>query len=307
MEIFKILCLLLFSCCSSAQQGSPALPVRISSAVIDGTGDSVCPSQSSIDTELNTIKSHIRQAVTTTINPILDQNVSGCSGTGWIRVAVLNMTNPSEVCPSNLTFYSSPVRGCGRRQTAANTCESVFFPLSGRTYSGVCGKILAYQKGATDAFRNSVSVGYDTIESAYVDGVSLTYGSSGRRQHIWTFASAIYEQDPDYNLYPEWTCACTNTQYNWTFQLPTFIENNYFCDTGNSGPGYSLGTYYTDDLLWDGDGCGSFSTCCQYNNPPWFQRTLSRVTSDDIELRLCHGQQSSNEDTLLSLIEIYIR
>ena len=31
------------------------------------------------------------------------------------------------------------------------------------------------------------------IDSYYVEGVSLTHGGAGRRQHIWTFAAGLSE------------------------------------------------------------------------------------------------------------------
>ena len=36
------------------------------------------------------------------------------------------------------------------------------------------------------------------LNDVYIDGVSLTHGVSGSQQHIWSFASALYEQDPGY-------------------------------------------------------------------------------------------------------------
>ncbi len=101
---------------------------------------------------------------------------------------------------------------------------------------------------------------------------------------IRSFASALYEEDPSYQTI--WNCACTNTQNNWPHQLPSFIQNNYFCDTGNPGPGFSITDYYTTDPLWDGAGCGPNNACCQFNNPPLFKSTLPQATFEDIEMRL---------------------
>ena len=47
----------------------------------------------------------------------------------------------------------------------------------------------SYQFGATSAFWQYTC----GIDSYYVDGVSLTHGSAGRRQHIWTFAAGVSE------------------------------------------------------------------------------------------------------------------
>ena len=132
----------------------------------------------------------------------------------------------------------------------------------------------------------------------------MTYGPVGSRQHIWTFAAALHDDDPSYN--PLWNCPCTNTRYNWPYHLPSFILNNYFYDTGNPGPSYGGGTiYYSDDPLWDGAGCGADSTCCQFNNPPWFYSTLPQATMDDMEVRLCFEAAANNENAVFYLLEIY--
>ena len=64
----------------------------------------------------------------------------------------------------------------------------------------------------------------------------------------------------------------------------------YFCDTG-SRDRFQL-IFYPDDPLWDGVGCGPTSTCCSFNNPPWFCKQLPQPTTDNIELRLCRWHQS---------------
>ena len=100
----------------------------------------------------------------------------GCDGpSGWTRVAFLNMSDPNQVCPSNWTYISSPMRTCGRGRTSGGGCNSVFYSTFGMTYTRVCGRIIAYQHGIPDAF-NTVS---DNINEAYIDGVSLTHGSDG--------------------------------------------------------------------------------------------------------------------------------
>ena len=177
-----------------------------------------------------------------------------------------------------------------------------FFPLNSQSYSIVHGQIIAYQRGSPDAFAKYHYYGQTTIDSAYMDGVSLTHGSSGSRQHIWTFAAAVNEQNKTRDI-----CNCSN-RYSWPHQLPPFVGNNYFCDTGNHGPGWDTTTYYTDDPLWDGTGCdSSFNTCCRFNSPPWFQTTLPETTSDDIELCVCRNEANNNEDTIINLIEIYVQ
>ena len=291
--IYKFLfCLLL--CCNftfAQQEILRSLPVRISSAV-DESDKSFCPLQSNNYAQLNETRVLVRKAITDIVIPILEDNSSSsgpCNGIGWKKIAFLNMTDPSEVCPSNLFLHTTTVRGCGQAPSTQLACDSVIFPVFSQRYSRICGRVLAYQQGSTDAYYNYISNQQNTIELAYVDGVSLTYGPAGSRQHIWTFAAALYEEDPNYITH--YNCPCTNTQYNWTHELPAFIGNNYFCDTGNTGPSFGSQTYYSNDTLWDGEGCGPFSTCCQFNSPPWFQTTLPQTTSDDIELRLVVEKQ----------------
>ena len=83
-------------------------------------------------------------------------------------------------------------RTCGRASTGSMTCDSVFFPVSGRPYSQVCGRIRAYQYGLPDAFYGYNHDGQTTIDSAYVSGVAVMYGSP--QQHIWTLLLMEHER-----------------------------------------------------------------------------------------------------------------
>ena len=217
---------------------------------------------------------------------------------GWMRVAELNMTDPQEHCPSGFRTITSPKRMCGR--PSGPGCASVTFPVNGVHYSRVCGRVIGYQYFSMGAFTPYYRVQSRTIDDIYVDGVSLTHGHSPR-QHIWTFANAIDETGPIFNLN---RCPCSQTD-PYTGIVPPFIGNDYFCDSGSR---YSFDTqWYTEDPLWDGEGCGRSSTCCEFNNPPWFCKDLPQPTTDDIELRLCSDQNIDNEDGALELINIYVQ
>ena len=223
----------------------------------------------------------------------------GCDGpSGWIRVAFLNMSDPNQVCPSNWTTIASPVRTCGRGQNSNGSCESTFYSTFGLTYYRVCGRIIAYQDRNTDAFLGLVFASRQ-IEGPYVDGVSLTHGSVGSREHIWSFASAIGERG---SFLTAWLCECSNSS-NWPHST-AFVGNDYFCDSGNHGR-IIPNIFFSDDPLWDGQGCGPSSTCCQFNNPPWFCKTLPHSTTDDLEVRICnHG---SLDDIPIQLLELYVQ
>ena len=129
----------------------------------------------------------------------------------------------------------------------------------------------------------------------------------GTRQHVWTFVGALTEQENQYN--GQFNCPCTNTAANWRYMyvVPSFIGNDYFCDTGNRGPGYSSVTFYLNDPLWDGEGCGSTSSCCEFNSPPWFCKSLPQTTTDDLEIRLCAIDVITYENKIITSIDIYIR
>ena len=64
---------------------------------------------------------------------------------------------------------------------------------------------------------------------------------------------------------------------------------------------------YADDPLWDGQGCGPTSTCCTFNNPPWFCKQLPQSTNADLEVRLCSFNYASAENTPVELVEIYVK
>ena len=224
---------------------------------------------------------------------------------GWMRVANLNMTDSSQQCPQGFTLVNRttpPLRTCGRIEPAG--CWSTTFQTHNVEYSRVCGQIRAYQDGTPDAFstyqRNPTFI---TIDDNYVDGFSLTYGQSPRK-HIWTFAATIDEY-PRLESYD--TCPCTHSFKDSPLMdpVPPFVGEDYFCDTGSRDEWQQI--FYPDDPLWDGQGCGGTSTCCEFNNPPWFCKQLPQPATDDIELRICGSMRLPDEDTPFELVEIYVQ
>ena len=147
---------------------------------------------------------------------------------------------------------------------------------------------------------------YNEINEHYVFGVSLTHGPPSSRSHIWTFAGASDESATN----PSFKCPCINTNIQSSISIPNFIGNDYFCDT-------ALSVSYTtvpivlqlDDPLWDGKGCGSSNTCCNFPSsdvkPPWFYKNLPSKTTDDIEMRLC--QPNTDGTTPIEIVEVYVQ
>ena len=110
---------------------------------------------------------------------------------------------------------------------------------------------------------------------------------SNPRSHVWTFAAGL-SKDLNYTTYN-----CPYALYPGS-AAPPFVGEDYFCESGSSGR-FANGVWYLDDPLRDSQGCVSGSTCCNRGGP-WFTTTLSEEVSDEIEVRLCFNEDSSNKD-----------
>ena len=262
------------------------------------TASSTCPSLEEIDTLRRNAK-HLLEEISRT-------KPCSCGGAGWTRVAYLNMSDPQQSCPSNWALNTSPVRGCGRSSSGRKTCDSVVYSVYGRSYSSVCGKIIAYHSRVSLGFRSARETRNISIEESYVSGVSITHGPPGARRHVWTFVGALNEITGNPSDVVN-KCPCSNTYAAWTYDISSFIGNDYFCDTGIRGPGYSFTAFYLNDPLWDGEGCGSTSSCCEFNSPPWFCKSLPQPTTDDLEIRLCGYFPVWWENKILSIVGIFVQ
>ena len=231
-----------------------------------------------------------------------DVDCCGDASRGWRRVVYLDMTDPNTNCPSGWNMTNYNIRTCGRASDGYHTCDSVFFPVSGGEYSQVCGKMKAYQWGQPAAFYGYYR-GYSTVNDSYFSGVAVLHGSP--QQHIWSFVAGAVEH---YTSYIEELCPC-DTSYN--IYIPSFVGDDYFCESGYIWPGFfnrsDLLSFHSEDPLWDGDGCHSSSTCCTFNNPPYFTKYLDNPTTDDIELRLCYHRSLYWENIAVELVEIYVK
>ena len=248
--------------------------------------------QNNIDSKLDTLELKQDQLITARLNDGYTCNGEG----GWRRVVNLDMTDPTTSCPSGWQLTGHSKRSCGKVSSGSLTCDSVFFPVAGGAYTKVCGTIRGYQNSRTDAFEAYDDGRVTTIDGAYVSGVSLTHGSPGSRQHIWTFAAGASEDEPT----ADDSCPCDATI---SIDIPPFVSGNYFCESGSNFE--SPGGFYPDDPLWDGQNCTLSSTCCSMNNPPYFTKQLSSPTTDDIEVRIC--QLDSSDDTPIDLVELYVK
>ena len=219
------------------------------------------------------------------------------SSSGWTRVAYLNMSDPTEECPSGFRLYNqNRVRACGRPVTSGGSCLSVRFPSYSISYSQACGRVYGYQKGSPDAFYTSSS----NLNNIYVDGISISRGSP--RKHLWTYVAGLQENILHGIGNNDCPCSTGSRQ-----QPPSAVGNDYFCESGIPGH-FDKNIFYSNDRLWDGEQCGVIERgCCGVSGLPWFHKTLSSPTSDYIELRLCCDQGTSDEDVAVGLYEIYTK
>ena len=89
----------------------------------------------------------------------------------------------------------------------------------------MCGRIIGYQVASPDAF--STGIANSTINHFYVDGISITHGSP--RKHIWTFVCGV--QENNYLSTEMYACPCHNATN--AKQPPSFVGNNYYCESAN--------------------------------------------------------------------------
>ena len=211
-----------------------------------------------------------------------------CGTDAWARLAYLNMSDPTQSCPPGLRLYQSgEVRACGRPVTDGGSCASVQFPSNGIRYSQICGRVVGYQYGTTDAANSN---------NAIADGVIITRGFS--KQHVWTMMAGLIDSSL---LYPLKRCSCS-------INNKVILSNHYFCESGNHDTSLQV-KLFTSDPLWDGQGCGSNEVpCCEAPGIPWFHRDYGNtITSDYIELKICGDEGTNNEDTPVKVYEIYVK
>ena len=244
-----------------------------------------CPSQEKSDAAI--------QNITASIQNILDSYLeitSNCGPGQWYRVASLNMSDPSQQCPSAWREYNtSGIRACGRPVTSARSCSATVY-FADRQYSRVCGRVIGYQIGSPDGFSNS-AIG--------LDGISITYGPQS--SHIWSYVAGLYEI---LGISSSSSCPCSSVHASMP---PQFIGDNYYCESGNPNDSFNANHIYSNDKLWDGQQCEG--SCCSGtgSSPPWFSVQLPAPTTDMIEVSICLDQGTNNEDTPIELIEIYVQ
>ena len=270
-------------------------PVRYPATNLRGGDANSCPTNEAIAAA----KNELRLNVSTILADIAA--AARCGGSDWKRVGYLDMTDPSQSCPSGLALKGySGLRTCGRVSDSPG-CWSTFYNTGSSPYRRVCGRVRGYQFGGPSAF-----VGYDTfnqgIDGYYVEGVSLTHGQRGSRTHIWTFAVTLDEIFTGSPVPATHYCRCVTSAAP---PPPPFVGDDYFCESGLHTAYTGRYVLHADDPLWDGQDCLSSNTCCEHT--PYFTKTLPASTTDRLELRICSTDRGLTTDIPIDQVELYVQ
>lgn len=274
-----------FALCNS----DAPLPLQYAGQVLS-TGETCSSAQQ--DVAVNQVSSDVDQLINS-ILPHLQSTLSPspCEGLGWTKVADIDMRNSSHNCPEgwvNITMEGK--RLC--RRSSSTGCSSAQFSTNGVEYSRVCGRVKGYQYGTTEAFEEYV-IHSRGLNEHYVDGVVITRGSP--REHVWTLAAGYDETRRDARV-----CPCVNGA---STQVPPFVGQNYFCESGTIAD-IGRNMLYVTDPLWDGAGCGEESSCCSHSL--YFSATLLQSTCDDLEVRIC-AENGASEEVPVELVELFVK
>ena len=296
-----VIAIMLLHVSSLAAQGSQGHPLKVNAVVLPGQSKT-CPADN-IESPRADLRSEVDRLVQEISAPLERPCSCGAAIAGWRRVAFVNMTDSSQICPGEWRLLvSNSKRTCERSVNNGSSVAS--FSSGGQTYHEVCGRVVGYQLGTTDALWHPINIHVtpdraSTTLNVYDGGVLITHGNISR-QHIWSLVSGFSQQ-----TMTSLGCPCNIGSTVTPQRIPGWLGQDYFCDSAVVDSSIDH-VFYTDNPLWDGVGCDeSHSTCCQFNNPPWFCKQLPQPTSDDIEVWL--SADHSAEGTPIELLEMYVR
>ena len=178
-----------------ALQASVAQCMKLPPIVVPkDSSDNTCPSEGTLQAAVDELQGRIKELLTTatttsfpstpdTTTPVPDNPL--CGPGNWRPFFFLNMSNQFESCPNGWILSTSPYRAC---TGTGNSCVSTYVQSGGQGYSEVCGMLAGIGVGLADGFFRHSSDNMQSIEQNYMDGVSITYGPAGSRQHIWSLA-----------------------------------------------------------------------------------------------------------------------
>ena len=160
---------------------------HIPAVTIDTNGNSTCPPDSQLEDARNKISQHVAEILPKIVAQLLNNyTVPECGGSGWRRVAYLDMTDPDQTCPDAWRPYEQDptIRACGRQSSDIASCNSVIYNTDEYEYTQVCGRINGYQFASPDG---KLFIAPGILDSVYVDGISVTqwYTTSPYMDILW--------------------------------------------------------------------------------------------------------------------------
>ena len=214
---------------------------------------------------------------------------------GWVKVAEFDLTK-GDNCPKPWAKITVNGTDVCRSPAEDAGCYSTVFSVSGMAYNEIRGMVRGYQKGNTNAFVDQ----YIGINGPYVDGVSITLAGSPRK-HVWTYASGLNNVGD----FRPGTCPCAVIP---GASPPSFVGENYYCQSGNNQPYIDDDVYYMKNPLWNGAGCeNTKDNCCAKVDTPWFYREFTTRQEENLEVRICTNQPYHNEGVLIDQLALYIQ
>ena len=128
-QIITTACVLLFT-------GFVAGEVNhISPVILDTPENSVCPPDGQLEAARNNISNTMSEILIEYVANITTTTytIPACGGSGWRRVALLDMSDPAQTCPEQWRLYEQDtVRACGRQTSGGGSCDWTFLTNNGR-------------------------------------------------------------------------------------------------------------------------------------------------------------------------------
>jgi len=286
--LMEMLLKLTFLACLVKACFSQCLP-KVISQVVPSNGS--CPSESVVAESLEELRSRVNAVIDKEL-PFLQRSISdGCPGEGWVKVVDFNTTN----CPDGMPVEKEgDLEYCTLASTQDCASRSANY-LHG--YSQVCGRALGIQVGPLTGFGRYIAA--PSLEENYLDGISVTYGSSPRT-HVWSMAMSGSTHTPDSK------CPCDNSSCNEAKQreIDGVLLNHYFCDSASDDMEGGINRVYQKSL-WYESGC-LHDGCCR--SSPYFYRKLPEMTTDILEVRICQNRGLRDAARVgVAKMELYVR
>ena len=216
---------------------------------------------------------------------------------GWTR---LGYFHAHRRCP-NGQFRRITKRGLRLCRINSNRagCATASYSSHGIKYSTICGYARGYQKGRTWAF----DIYRSCMFESYLDGVGIIrYNKYTRKEkHIWSYASGRNEKSQDSSA-----CPC-NKGASKKSEPPSFVGNDYYCESGTSINYPGVGRFYSQDPLWDGKGFNNLEGPCRKDMMPYFKRTYDSATTDSILVKLCRNFYATYRDVYLEGYGVFVK